>query len=268
MPTEGYKRYFKLLKNIKNPGTYFRSKFVKSKQPLSFVTRPNPIRINVPRNLFLVFKEIFMSDVYDIEDLIRQLPSNPTVVDIGANAGYFDLILLSKISKAKIYAYEPMPANVTLLSDTIVANRLGSSITLFPKAVTGSPRGSIDLYVEDAGDNTVVASVFAGFNDSNKQKVSVPCISLSDIIKENDLRQIDVLKVDCEGSEFDIFYNTPPELIKRANIIAVEVHDMDKDKDNIGYFDKFVQSLGYRTTHTQINGFCHALTAVKQSSPS
>lgn len=265
MPTEGYRRYLKLFKNIGNPGIYFRSKFVKPSGPLAFVTRPNPIRIQVPKKLFLVFKEIFMSDVYDIDELIARLPPKPVVVDIGANAGYFDLILLSKISDAKIFAYEPMPANAKLLGDTIKENNLETSITLFQKAVTGKPQGNLTLYVEDAADSTVVASVFSDFNQSNEQKVSVPCVSLTEIIEGNQLTSIDILKVDCEGSEFDIFYNTSPELIKRASIIAVEVHDMDKDKANIDYFNNFLKSIGYQTTHTQINGFCHALTATKTS---
>lgn len=264
MPTEGYRRYFKLFKNIKNPGVYLRSKIAQSQTPLSFVTKPNAITINVPANLFLVFKEIFMSDVYDIDDLLKQLPEFPTVVDIGANAGYFDLILLSKIDKARIYAYEPMPANVALFRDTIEKNNLGHQIALLPMAVTGTPQSHLDLFVEDARTNTVVASVFAGFNDSNTQKISVPCISLTDIIEGNNLKNIDVLKIDCEGSEFDIIYNTPVELIKRAALIAVEVHDMDKDKNNIVYFNKYLKSMGYNTTHTQINGFCHAVTAIKK----
>src|SRR5258706_7399098 len=268
MPTEGYKRYFKLFKNIKNPGVYLRSKIASSQPPLSFVTRPNPIAINVPANLFLVFKEIFMSDVYDMDDLLTHLPENPTVVDIGANAGYFDFILLSKIDKARIYAYEPMPANVALFRHTIEMNNLGNHIALLPMAVTGTPQSHLDLFVEDAGRNTVVASVFDGFNDSNTQKISVPCIPLSDIIEGNNLKKIDVLKIDCEGSEFDIIYNTPVELIKRADLITVEVHDMDADKNNITYFNFYLQSIGYQTMHSQINGFCHALTAIKVPSPS
>src|SRR6267142_590404 len=239
MPTEGYKRYFNLFKNIKNPGVYLRNKLAHSQTPLSFVTRPNAIKINVPASLFLVFKEIFMSDVYDIDDLLKQLPDNPTVVDIGANAGYFDLILLSKIDKARIYAYEPMPANIALFRDTIEKNNLGNHIALLPMAVTGATQSHLDLFAEDARNNTVVASVFAGFNDSNTQKISVPCISLTQIIEGNNLKNIDVLKIDCEGSEFDIIYNTPAELIKRAALIAVEVHDMDKDRNNIVYFNNY-----------------------------
>ncbi len=265
MPTNGYKRYFKLFKNIQNPGVYLRNKVAKPEWPLHFITKPNAIQLNVPANLFLVFKEIFMSDVYDIEDLIKMLPEQPIVVDIGANVGFFDFILLSKIKAARIYAYEPMPANVSLMNKTINENKLESYISLHQMAVTGNPKDSIELFVEDASDNTVIASVFENFNDVNTKKISVPCISYKEIVTQNKLGQIDILKVDCEGSEFDIFYNTPPEMIQLAKVISVEIHDLDTDKNNINYFNKFIQSLGYTTTHTQINGFCHALTAIKQS---
>ncbi len=265
MPVEGYKRYFKLLRNIGNPGTYLGSKFRRTKSSLTFITRPRPIRLEVPPPLFLVFKEIFMSDVYDIDELVSKLPAKPVVIDIGANAGYFDFILLSKVKDARIFAYEPVPANVKLLQSTIENNGLMKEITLHPMAVTGTVQDHLDLFVQSAGESTVVASALQGFHNDNTQKISVPATTLQKIIEDNRLERIDVLKMDCEGSEFDIMYNTPSELLRRASILAIEVHDMDKEKKNIQYFDSFLNGLGYTTEHTQINGFCHAVTAIKRA---
>ncbi|MDB5241274.1 MAG: FkbM family methyltransferase [Spirosoma sp.] len=205
-----------------------------------------------------------MADVYEIDTLVKTLPTAPVVIDVGANAGFFDIQLLSKIDHATIYAYEPMPANVRMLQYTLHQNpRLQQSVRLFQMAVTGQPLDELNLFAEAEENNQVVASIFAGFNENNTQKITVPCITLTDIIEQNDLQSVDLLKLDCEGSEYDIIYNTPPELVKRIRKMVIEVHDLDKDRNNIGAFNAYVQSLGYSTTHEPINAFCHAMEAVR-----
>ena len=206
-----------------------------------------------------------MADVYEIDTLVRDLPIKPVVIDVGANAGFFDIQLLSKIGEATIYAYEPMPANVRTFRQTLEQNAaLQQNVRLFQMAVTGKPLDKLDLYAEAEENNQVVASAFAGFNGNNTQKITVPCITLTDIIRSNGLESVDLLKLDCEGSEYDIIYNTDPALVRRVQKMVVEVHDLDKDQNNITTFDTYVRSLGYDTTYTPINSFCYALEAVRR----
>lgn len=264
MPVSGINRYLRLIKHIKNPGEYLLNKSARKLRPLIFNTKPHGIQFEVPDSLYQVFKEIFMADVYEIDDLVKQLPEKPVVVDIGANAGFFDFILLSKLPDAVIFAFEPMPANVQRLSKTMDQN-LGvkNNIHLHQMAVTGKEQEYLDIFMEDTDDNQVVASVFSGFNKSNTKGIRVPCISLTHIFKDNNLTGIDLLKMDCEGSEYDIIYNTPPELIQKINRMVVEVHDMDDRQNNIHFFTTYLQELGFSVTSQPINSFCHALDAIK-----
>ncbi len=264
MAVNGINRYFRLWKHIENPTEYILRKGERHQRDLAFITKPLPVQFRVSAALYQVFKELFMADVYEIDALVRALPEKPVIIDIGANVGFFDIQLLSKIDGATIYAYEPMPANVKTLQYTLAQNpRLQQHVRLFQMAVTGQPLDRLDLFAEAEESNQVVASVFAEFNKNNTQKITVPCITLTDIIRTNDLRSIDLLKLDCEGSEYDIIYHTAPELVKRIGRMVVEVHDVDKDRNNIGAFNAYVQSLGYTTTHAPINSFCHALEAVR-----
>ena len=265
MAVEGINRYFRLWKHISNPSEYVFHKGARHKRDLIFTTKPLPIRFHVPPSLYLIFKEIFMVDVYEIDELVHALPTVPVVIDIGANVGFFDIQLLSKINNATIYAYEPVPANVKTLQRTLQQNpRLGQSIKLFPMAVTGKPLDKLELFVEAEETSQVVASVFSAFHENNSQKITVPCITLTDIIQKNNLEAIDLLKVDCEGSEYDIIYNTAPELIRRVKKMTIEVHDLDTVRNNINAFEQYVQSLGYATTYVPINSFCYALEATRQ----
>jgi len=205
-----------------------------------------------------------MTDVYEIDTLVRQLPAKPVIIDIGANVGFFGIQLLSKIEAATIYAYEPMPANVQMLHETMDRNpRLAKCLTLYQRAVTGKPLETVDLFAEAEEDSQVVASVFSGFNDNNIHRLTVLAITLGDIIRQHNLQTIDLLKLDCEGSEYDIMYNTDPALIQRIIRMTIEVHDLDTEQNNVGHFAAYLQQLGYQTTHAPINSFCHALEAVR-----
>ncbi len=264
MPVRGLRRYARLWQHIANPGEYLLHKKDRQHRDFQFTTRPLPIAFRVPNSLYLVFKEIFMTDVYEIDTLVQQLPEKPVIIDIGANVGFFGIQLLSKIETGTIYAYEPMPANVEMLRETMNRNpRLAKCLTIHQRAVTGKPVETVDLFAEAEGDSQVVASVFSGFNDNNTHRLTVPAITLGDIIRQNNLQQIDLLKLDCEGSEYDIIYNTDPALIQRITRMAVEVHDLDTKQNNVGYFASYLQKLGYKTTHVPINSFCHALEAVR-----
>lgn len=261
MPKKGLFRYFALVANIKNFSEYLFNKCYRSKRSLHFVTKPNMLKFDVPESLYQVFKEIFMADVYSIKQLVQLLPKKPIIIDIGANAGYFDILILSKIKHAIIHAYEPIPSNIAMIKNVIATNQLEGNILLHQKAVTGLPIAGLDLYIEDTNDNQVVASIFHGFNKSNTKKINIPAITLLDIINNIDKLIIDLLKMDCEGSEYDIIYNTPSHIITRIKLLEIEVHDVDKEKNNIQYFNKYLQQLGYKTSYQPINNFCYALQA-------
>jgi FkbM family methyltransferase len=263
MPAKGFKRYIELFKHIQNPFEYILHKNERFKRSLTFITKPNNIQFHVALPLYQVFKEIFLEDVYNIEAVVKQMPPKPVIIDIGANAGFFDVLILSKIKHAKIFAYEPIPRNIHQIRTTLEANpSMKDHVVVHQVAVTGTASDKIDLYIESENDNSVIASIFADFNTSNANKISVDTITLTDILLKNDLTEVDILKVDCEGSEYDIFYNTDPAVIRRAKMILLEVHDLDEDKNNITAMSKFLIEIGYDVTHQPINNFCHAVEAV------
>ena len=124
MSVKGFTRYTRLFKNISNWQEYVFHKGERKKRPLMFVTRPNPVKFDVPESLYQVFKEIFMEDFYNVDKLIQKLPPNPLVIDVGANAGFFNVLLFSKIKNARVLAFEPLPSNIELFKKTIAQNQL------------------------------------------------------------------------------------------------------------------------------------------------
>lgn len=257
-------RYLNLVRHIRNWPAYFTQKQSASFRPATYVTRGNPLRFEVPtKSLYLVFKEIFMSDFYSVRKWISRLPKNPVVVDVGANAGYFNMMLLSKRPDAKVYAYEPIEANYTLFRKNIDQNdKLGEHIQLHHRAVTGQPVDHIVLYKEEDGDNSVTASVYADFEKENRKSVTVPAVSFAQIMEMNKLDRVDFLKLDCEGSEYPILYDSPENLWSKVKALFIEVHPMDNDKRNYNYLRGFLEKHGYVVKSVELaNNGCHALYA-------
>ena len=232
---------------------------------MEFITRGNPIRFRVPTTgLYLVFKEIFVTDFYDIDALVKQLPPRPLIVDIGANAGYFNIMLFSKIKEATVYAYEPIPVNYELFRKNISFNPgMEKNIHLFNKAVTGTPRENVELFMEHSADNSVIASIYSDFDHQNKYSIKVPAISLQEIFDGNGFTHVDLLKVDCEGSEYPIIYETPPALWAKVKRLTIEVHNLDTDKRNETYLGKFLQQQGYTVEMQFVHTNCSVLNAVR-----
>lgn len=259
-------RYKNLFRHIQNWAVYFTRKLHKGFQPITFITKGHPIKFLVPsKALYLVFKEIFVTDFYGIDGLAKSLPPGPVIVDIGANAGYFNVILFSKIKTATVYAYEPILSNYQLFAKIIDMNpALQNKIHLFNKAVVGSPRGDIELFMETASDNSVIASVYADFDVQNRHTIKVPAISLEQIITENKLLRVDLLKVDCEGSEYPIIYETPSHVWDKIQQLTIEVHNLDQEKRNVDFLNQFLQNKGYTTVQEPAHTNCFTLTAAKQ----
>lgn len=261
MTTSTLGRYWNLVANIRNWPRYFMAKATGAFRPVRFVTRGRPLRFDVTsKRLYLVFKEVFLTDFYSIARLVRALPRGAVVVDVGANAGFFSLLLLSRRPDARIHAFEPIAGNHDLFARNIALNAsLAGSVTLRHAAVTGAPAESVELFTEPDGATSVTASVFPDFAAENRRSVRVPAVSLTEILRQ--LETVDLLKLDCEGSEYPILYGTPPERLRTVRAIAMEAHDLDGDRRNARAVTAHLESLGYSCSAAVASNGCTALFA-------
>ncbi|MEO7531783.1 MAG: FkbM family methyltransferase [Sediminibacterium sp.] len=257
-------KYIQLIKHISNWTLYFKRKHAKG-LPARYKTRGAELLFDVPPRFYEVFREIFMEDFYRIGDLTQHLPAEPVVVDIGGNVGYFSFLLSSKKPGAKIYAFEPMIENLRVFNDNIKLNTaLVNNIFLFNQAVTGDNNGHVDLFFDNITDNSVIASVVKDFSAQNTQVKKVDAISLERIFEENNLLRVDLLKVDCEGSEYPIFYDSLEHLFERVQTIAIESHELDKEKRNAVALIGFLQDKGFIVEQFIAENNCYYLKAYRK----
>lgn len=174
------------------------------------------------------------------------------VIDIGANIGVYALYA-SQQKGTRVYAYEPMPDNFALLKENIEMNRLGSRVIPFRFAVSGA-KEKRTLYLGTSPMHSFLpdkeAPFHAGFADASKDveqgSITVECLSLKDVFDSNNIQRCDMLKIDCEGGEYDILYNLPQEYFLRVQNIRLEYHNHLNNAKNTGpSLSEFLKAKGF-----------------------
>lgn len=238
------RRFFNLIGGHKNwLGYLFHKISGNAKQSFIFKTRSG-FNIEVPARLMHTYKECFLDETY-----LKGFSNNPITddypvsIDIGANVGYFSLNFFSKYPKATIVAFEPIPNNFELLqSYKEKFNQLNFIIN--NEAVSGK-EGELEIFYDKKDSFSTSATVFKHSAEPDSIKVKTTTLEL--ILKKWDFKQVDLLKLDCEGAEYEILYNTPEEVLKCIHAIAIETHLGKGEKENIDSLNKFLQNHGFRT---------------------
>jgi FkbM family methyltransferase len=127
-----------------------------------------------------------------------------TVVDVGANIGYYTLMAASLVGdKGRVYSFEPHPEVFGMLTRNVHVNYFFYNVTLVQQAVLHE-RGKIDFFLRrDYPGNSSVGEVPSSHLDyllDGQEKISVDAISLDEYFGA-DMPRIDVIKMDVEGAE-------------------------------------------------------------------
>lgn len=166
------------------------------------------------------------------------IKNNSTVIDIGANIGVFSIFAASTSQDTTIYAYEPMSKSFELLLENIKINNFENLIIPFKFGIA-SHKEKRKLFLAHN-------SPFHSLYYKNEKYIEIDCITLKDVFDENKIKQCDILKIDCEGAEFEILYNTPKEYLLRIREIRFEYHNQKKENYNIKNLAKFLENNGFR----------------------
>ena len=126
-----------------------------------------------------------------------------TFVDLGANVGYFTIRLSVGNKKLKTIAIEAMPSTATILSENVSLNHLGERVRVVNKAVGKNP-GLCRLFVPSVSGHSA-ASTRDQHPDEQSNIVEVEMTTLSSVLEAFPLTPDDLIKLDVEGAEYDVF---------------------------------------------------------------
>jgi len=165
-----------------------------------------------------------VTDIFANNDYVRfiKLPPNPVVVDVGGFVGDFSLYAVKRLGAQKVIVCEPSPRNWEILVRNIARNGYDSRIEPENKAVTDGRNVMMNVDAADEEQCMVSATI-----TSDQALREVPGISLSELLKKHSVERVDLLKIDCEGGEFEILDSTPDELFDQIGNIVFEYHQID-----------------------------------------
>jgi FkbM family methyltransferase len=211
------------------------------------------VRINAERELITVKfggKEILfyfdsarqldntMTDIFEqfVEQQYSRLDvKGKVVVDVGANVGDASLYFFTRGAK-KVYGYEPYPYSCRIARQNIKLNKADKIVEIKNEAVFGSRKGIII----DPKYKNMATSPLEEFERGQR----INSVSLHDIIQRHKLNGA-LLKMDCEGSEYEIILNASTSDLRKFGQIIMEYH--------YGYepLVEKLRSAGFTTEHTK-----------------
>ena len=175
---------------------------------------------NYPRKLFLrkgtsdepTFRQVFMNIRYDM-----QLPFIPlTILDGGANVGYASVFFANKYPQAHIVAIEPDDSNFTQVEKNTSSYQ---SIKVIKTAIWGK---STHLKITNPESEPWAFEVAECDQDDDG---AFEALSISQIIEQQGWESIDILKLDIEGAEMNVFQDGYEEWLPKVKLLIVELHE-------------------------------------------
>jgi FkbM family methyltransferase len=198
----------------------------------NFQIRENENDPSYDHNLdFKVINETWQENVYRLHEY--QFSYNGVFVDIGANIGAVSIFVDSFNknrgfeNKIKVYAVEPEPNNLYLLKQNI-ENNPTENITIINNAIWHEEKM---VLISNRGGNSNIM-------EPEEDTSEVLAITLETLFSTYDIKEVDVMKIDIEGAEFDLILNTPEETLGKIKTLVLEF-----DKSFDGRFGKMIEKL-------------------------
>lgn len=242
-------------------------------------------RYKLPNNLEIVYQskaeaDYFYEDIFKNQVYIKhgiKLCDRACIFDVGANIGLFTLFVAQHCNNPTIYAFEPAPPlfeifrlNTTLheinakLFNFGVSNETKiASFTFYPNS-----SGMSSFYADKEEEKEVLKAIMVNQLESGmtgmdkvmehadelleerfrEQNFTCQLKTLSDIISENKVESIDLLKIDVQKSELDVLQGIQENDWKKIKQIVIEVHDTE---GRLAHITNLLRMQGYNVVSEQ-----------------
>jgi FkbM family methyltransferase len=182
-----------------------------------------PLYLRSKSSDFKIFTEIFIDNEYDFKS--SEIPE--VIIDCGANIGLATVYFKNKYPDVKIFAIEPDINNFELLKKN---TEFYDDIVCINAAVWNQ-NSFIALNVLDLEE-----CAYRSYECTEKDTHLVNSITIENIIDKYNLSKIDILKIDVEGAEKEIFSNNYKKFLDITEMIMIELHDLINPGSSENFF--------------------------------
>jgi FkbM family methyltransferase len=175
----------------------------------------------VPSTDVLTYEQVFLNNEYEF----RAIERPQVIVDAGANVGLASILFANRYPQAKIFAIEPEHDNFTLLTENVHPY---DNIVPLHAALWGE---NTTIHLMDPGDGA-----WGFMTEPAGEGRAVRAITVDRLMSDHGIGHIDILKVDIEGAEKEVFADTSA-WIDRVGSIIVELHEGLKGGCNRSFYN-------------------------------
>lgn len=216
-----------------------REQIGRGPKTLSFATRAG-LRIDCPNQpgARVPIYEIFAEDCYRLEWFLGPLATRPIqVMDIGGQVGTFSCWLAHMQPQATITSYEPSPTTAGFLRKNVEQNHFDGRITVVESALAATT-GFAEFEDNGAGSGTN-GLVSAGHSAGSRPPIKVKTVAFDEAVAAM-TAPIEVVKIDCEGGEYDLVLNSSPSSWSSVQRVVLEYHPVPGQSwgELRGWFDQ------------------------------
>ena len=164
---------------------------------------------------YATFEEVVLNEAYNIEvPFIHEY-----IIDGGGNIGLTACYFATKYPQAKIITIEPDTDNYSVLK----ANTAGYKNITAVKSGIWKRNAYLKIVDSQVGNNAFVVT-----ESSEPGKETIQAVGIADLMTEFNLPRIDILKLDIEGSEKEVFEVNFETWLPKTKVLIIELHDTMK----------------------------------------
>jgi FkbM family methyltransferase len=202
----------------------------------------HPIKLRNDSSDISAFYQIFYRKDYDL----RYTVEPKTILDLGANIGLSVIYFKSRFPDATIIAVEPDPENFRMLQNNTQAY---SNVHCLNYGIWNK---QAFLEIKDPGFGKWALMLS---ETDQKSESTVEATSINDILAKFGIDKIDILKIDIEGSEKELFENNYEHWLPLVNTLIIELHDHMRPGCSKSFF-KAMANFDFAMYHHGENMVC------------
>ncbi len=203
-------------------------KFTKSKGIIQVSVNNQPVCLRAGTSDIMVFDQVFVSKEYDYE---YGITNAKTIIDCGGNIGLSAIVFAKRYPAAQILVLEPMKETFNLLEQNV---KPYSNIKILNGAVWN--KDTVLAGSNDFGDEHWSYSVNEPKSGILHSENGIKAYSMDSLLNLLAVATIDILKIDIEGAELELFSNNYENWLPQINCIVIELHDRMRKGTGTAFF--------------------------------
>ncbi len=219
---------------------------------------------------------------YATKIFLHHLRPGMTVIDVGANIGYYSVLAASVVgSTGQIYAFEPDPENFALLQQNAQTNSMPQIKPVAAALSEQTGKSTLYLSPDNKGDHRIVSEL-----KEDRKGVVIDTWRFDEFAKHNNINNVNLIKIDVQGAENFVLKGMeqtlqgshslvlfleywpaglaatmprPTDLIERLWNSGFVIYEISEKDEALILVDKKWPSLESYTDRTYLNLLCYKL---------